>query len=250
MQSRNTSNYKGIDIASYQAGLDFALAKQQGYSIVYIKATEGLSYTNPYYKQHYQEAKAQGLKIGFYHYFWPNRNAVQQMDRFISAIFGLDYDCLPALDVEELGGLNKAGLSSAVSTALKAISDLSGNNPVIYCNTNYARNYLAAESVGIYPVWIADYNSTGKPGNNPIWATWAGYQYSNAGNIGGINVDLDEFTDAILINQPVVEDGIIAKAKAAELIASTDHNPGDTATKEFVLQTEINLLDKLKREGV
>jgi len=245
MQSRNENNYKGIDIASYQAGLDFSLVKQAGISIVYIKATEGLNYTNPCYKQHYQEAKDQGLKVGFYHYFWPNRDAVQQMSRFIASLSGLNYDCLPALDVEELGGLSKAGLSGAVAAALKSIASLSGHKPAIYCNTNYARNYLDAGQVGGYPVWIADYNNTGHPGTNPIWSIWAGYQYSSKGNVGGkYPVDLDEFTDAIFINPPAAEDDVISRAKAAGLIAG-DHNPSDPAAKEFVLITELNLLNKI-----
>lgn len=198
MQPRNAANLKGIDIANYQAGLDFSQVKAAGIDIVYIKATEGIKYVNPYMRQHYQEAKAQDLKVGFYHYFRTDSNPAQQAQHFINTIQGMDYDCLPALDVEELGGYNKQSLSSAVIAAMQSISFATGHTPVIYCNTNYARNYLTAE-VGQYPLWIADYNNTGHPGSNPIWDTWVGYQYTSKGNIGGITVDLDEFTTGILI---------------------------------------------------
>lgn len=38
---------KGIDISSYQQNVDFIKVKNSGVQIVYIKATEGVTYTNP-----------------------------------------------------------------------------------------------------------------------------------------------------------------------------------------------------------
>lgn len=201
MQYRNAANLKGIDIANYQAGLNFALVKQAGIEVVYIKATEGLKYVNPYAQQHYHEAKAQGLKIGFYHYFWPSLDPTQQMMHFVRTIanLGMSYDCRPALDVEDAKGMTAEMVSRAAAVALGKLSELSGHQPVIYTYTYFARTSLVKSIVDMYPLWIADYNPRGVPGSNPIWDRWIGYQYSSSGNIGGITVDQNEFTPEIFI---------------------------------------------------
>lgn len=201
MQPRNPANLKGIDIASYQAGLNFTLVKEASINIVYIKATEGLRYVNPYAQQHYHEAKAQGLKVGFYHFFWPSLDPVKQMQHFVNTIanLGLTYDCRLALDVEDTKGCSPEGVSQATVAALKELASATGHIPIVYTYTYFARKSMAPGAVSRYPLWIADYNSTGKPGLNPLWDSWVGYQYSSSGNIGGITVDLDEFTPEILL---------------------------------------------------
>ena len=60
--------YQGIDVSRWQGDIDFSLVKNFGIDIVYIKSSEGRSYVDPYFEKNYSEAKANGLKIGFYHY--------------------------------------------------------------------------------------------------------------------------------------------------------------------------------------
>lgn len=202
MQNRSSSNCQGIDVSVYQDGLDFAAVKDAGIQIVYIKATEGKSYVNPILQDQYFRAINNGLKVGFYHYFKPGVDPIAQAQFFCNVIASLEeYACLPALDVEEDGGLLPVTLSALVHACLNEIAYITGHRAMIYCNTNYARNVLQADKVSMYPAWIADYNQgQQKPGDNPIWDTWTGFQYSSSGNIGGITVDLDEFTKNVFID--------------------------------------------------
>ena len=48
--------------------LILAEVANSGIQVVYIKATQGTTYVSPTFEQSYQNAKANGLKIGFYHY--------------------------------------------------------------------------------------------------------------------------------------------------------------------------------------
>ena len=59
------ANYKGIDVSKWQGDIDFTKVKKSGIEIVYIKATEGNYYLDPYLKQNYNGATTNGLKIGF-----------------------------------------------------------------------------------------------------------------------------------------------------------------------------------------
>lgn len=56
----------GIDIASYQASIVPANLKTTDFVI--IKATQGVDYINPYFKNQYEKSKAAGKLVGLYHY--------------------------------------------------------------------------------------------------------------------------------------------------------------------------------------
>jgi hypothetical protein len=65
-------SFKGIDISSNNHnGMPFNWpeVKTAGYDVVYIKATQGNSYVNPYFIQDCRDARNAGLEVGIYHYF-------------------------------------------------------------------------------------------------------------------------------------------------------------------------------------
>ena len=62
------SSYQGIDVSNWQGYIDYARVKQSGIDIVYIKASQGTTRKDPYFETNYQNAKANGLKVGLYHY--------------------------------------------------------------------------------------------------------------------------------------------------------------------------------------
>ena len=46
--------YEGIDVSKWQGNIDFEKVANDGIEIVYIKATEGTYYENPYLESSYQ----------------------------------------------------------------------------------------------------------------------------------------------------------------------------------------------------
>jgi len=171
MNSESSDINTGIDVSKCQKGLDFSAIKATGITLVCIQVTEGASYINPYWHQHYQEAKAQGLSIGFYHFFTPGVNAVAQAQYFFQAISGMSYDCLPMLNVEKDGVNEAEELSGEVHACINEIAYLTGHMAVIYTGTSFATNNLKAYYVNMYPLWEADYNTWGYPGANCSWDT-------------------------------------------------------------------------------
>jgi len=59
---------KGIDVSNWSGSIDFRAVKDSGVEVVYIQATEGTFYTDPYLQEFYREAKDNDLKVGFYHF--------------------------------------------------------------------------------------------------------------------------------------------------------------------------------------
>jgi GH25 family lysozyme M1 (1,4-beta-N-acetylmuramidase) len=58
----------GIDISSHQGDMDVARAAREGFSFVWIKATEGVGYTNPRFAPEMAETLGLGLLGGAYHW--------------------------------------------------------------------------------------------------------------------------------------------------------------------------------------
>ncbi|WP_346916443.1 GH25 family lysozyme [Clostridium sp.] len=200
MEDRNSSNYKGIDISSWQGNVNFKKVKDSGIEIVYIKATEGISYVNNFFSSSYEDAKAKGLKIGFYHYFLGGVDPKAQARHFVNTIGNRKFDCRLAIDIEQTNGLDKTSLTSAVITFLEEVKKLTGKGIVVYTYTNFARTSLD-ERLEIYPLWIAEYG-VNRPGNNPIWNEWVGFQYSSNGQVPGVigNCDLNELNEGIILS--------------------------------------------------
>lgn len=198
--------YEGIDVSSYQGEIDFRKVKEDGIEVVYIKATEGTYYIDPYLERNYQKAKEDGLKVGFYHYVAARtiKQAEKEAQFFISNISGKESDCKLAMDFERFGDLTKTEINNIGLTFLKEIERLSGKKAILYSNAYTASNIWSGENTN-YPLWIADYGVE-YPTNSGTWNSWSGWQYTDVGEVRGINgyVDRDKFTKEVFLDDTSV----------------------------------------------
>ena len=194
--------YQGIDVSSWQGNIDFTSVKNSGIEIVYIKSSEGSNYIDPYFERNYQNAKANGLKVGFYHYVTA-RNTEQarnQANFFARVISGKQPDCKLAMDFESFGNLSINEINEISKVFLETLSNATNKEVLIYSNSYSARTIFSSD-LSIYPLWVANYGVS-EPGGNDKWSTWVGWQYTSTGRVSGIsgNVDRDEFTDGVLLS--------------------------------------------------
>ena len=201
MQSRSSSNLKGIDVSHWNGDIDYKQVKSSGIDIVYIKATQGETSVDSKFKQNATNAKAQGLLIGFYHFFKPSTedSAKKQAAHFIETTKPYPSDCKMALDIESDNGLSSNVLSNLSKIFLDEVKRLSGLDVVLYTYTSFIKEHLQ-KTLSSYPLWVAQYGAT-TPSNNGVWDNWVGFQFSEKGTVRGINAncDLDEFTQGILL---------------------------------------------------
>ena len=145
---------RGIDISSYQQNVDFKKVKNSGIEIVYIKATEGITYKNPLLESQHSGAMAVGLKVGFYHYLRAN-DPISEAKHFLSIINGLTANCKYAIDVEVALGQTITKISSNVRLFANYL--ISNSKEVcIYTGDNFYANNLDS-SVKNLPLWVAHY---------------------------------------------------------------------------------------------
>ena len=201
-EAADEARYVGIDVSKWQGTIDYAQVQQAGVQIVYMRAGEGTSYVDPYFDQNYREAKAHGLKVGFYHFVTAQtvEQAQQQARHFAAIIGNRQADCLLVGDFERFDGMSKEQFNQVARAFLHTVEDMTNKKSAIYTSAYSARVDFDTQAAAEFPLWVAEYGaSTPEPNGN--WDVWVGWQYTNTGRIPGIrgNVDRDHFTQAILL---------------------------------------------------
>lgn len=227
------TTYKGIDISNWQGSVDFSEVKNSGVQIVYIEATEGNFYTDPYLQEFYEGASNNGLLLGFYHFFSPSVSAEDQARYFTDAISGMTSDCRLVLDLEEAGSYGPGELSSIANEFLENVEANTGLSGALYTYASFSNNNIEpGYGLERYPLWIAEYG-TSTPESNPIWgSSYAGWQYSDTGYVPGVNgnCDLDTFNSEILLNSKVTIAGSRKPESENSAIKYYVVQPGNTLT--------------------
>ena len=181
----------GIDIASYQSGIDLTVVPCD---FVIIKATQGTGYINPDCDRAYQQAKRAGKLRGTYHYVGGG-NAVAEADYYINNIKGYLKDGLLAIDWE--AEQNSAwGNEAYLEQLVRRVIERTGIKPLIYSMASrYAQVAAVAKRLDC-GLWIAEYadmNPTGyqaHPWREGAYAC-AIRQYASTGRLNGWGGDLD-----------------------------------------------------------
>ncbi len=195
--------YQGIDVSEYQGEINFSKVKSAGIEIVYIKSSEGTSLEDPYFKTNYTNAKAEGLKVGFYHFLTATNEeeAIEEAEFFYSVISSTSPDCRLAMDFEVFDNLSIENINQIALAFLQKVEELTHKECVVYSDAYNARTLFSKELAESYPLWIAEYD-VDEPSNIENWNSWIGFQFSDKGTIDGIDtyVDLDKFTEEIFLS--------------------------------------------------
>lgn len=220
--------YEGIDVSAWQGIIDYEKVKSDGVEIVYIKASEGNGYVDPYFENNYQKAKKSELYVGVYHYLTARniKEAEVQAQFFVSVIGGKNIDCKLAMDFESFEGLAEEEVNKIGVAFLNKVKELSKKDVIIYSDTYNATNIFKG-TITSFPLWVAQYYVK-EPSYNGNWNNWVGFQYTDKGVVSGIvgNVDKDRFTNEVFLDD----------TKEIPVIEPPEPVKQDTKTKQIVIQ--------------
>jgi GH25 family lysozyme M1 (1,4-beta-N-acetylmuramidase) len=191
----------GIDIASYQKGID--LTKVPG-DFVIIKASEGVDWSDPELEANVASARKAGKKVGFYHYARPlvqaGNTAQAESDSFLKFVTPLlaPGDIL-ALDWEAENQQNVGWAKEWLDRVYAA----TGVRPLFYASLGVLQSYDWSSVWPNYGLWLAQYPTTSDQGYGPL-AAHAAYpggwklviwQYTSSGTLSNWTgkLDLDIF---------------------------------------------------------
>jgi lysozyme len=182
---------RGIDVSNYQGNISWrAIAENGSAKFVYIKATEGMTYQDPYFTKNWNGAAKYGVTAGAYHFFTLTSTGSEQAQNFISMVPKQKGKLPPAVDIETKIA-SESQLKSELSDYISAVTKYYGRKPVLYVSSK-VYNILYDEYPG-YDFWIVDYD--GKPAAKG-WTFW---QYSEKGTSAGIDgkIDLDLYRGSL-----------------------------------------------------
>jgi len=192
--SNYSVSYDGIDVSRYQGNIDWkVVGKNNNIKFVYIKATEGKTYTDPKFKYNLINARKNGLKVGVYHFYSTQSSVEEQFRHLKKTVSRSDIDLIPMIDVEP--GTNptsnkKKKINKDIERLSLLIEAYYGKQPIIYATQRSYNEYLAPlfnERI----LYIGRYNGKKIPpqliggGQCSIW------QYSETGKIKGIEKPVD-----------------------------------------------------------
>lgn len=194
----------GQDVSGYQGNVNWAAQWSAGSRFAYVKATEGSSYTNPYFAQQYNGSYNVGMIRGAYHFATPNDSSgANQANYFVDRGGGWSHDVktLPgALDIEynpygaECFGLSQAGMVNWVASFVNEYHARTGRWATIYTTTDWWSTCTGNSPAfsGNDPLWIARYSSS--VGALPAgWGFYTIWQFADSGTFPG---DQDRFNGA------------------------------------------------------
>jgi lysozyme len=187
----------GIDISRWQGEVDWRTARANGVNFAFLKATEGGDLVDPLFATNRRAARAAGVPVGAYHFWYHCRPAVEQARWFIRNVprGGLP----PVLDMEWTPHSPTCRIRPpAAQVRAEALAFLDilerhyGQRPIIYSPVDFYRDNEMWK-LGPYEFWLR--SVAGHPQDVFAGRHWTFWQYSGTGLVPGITgkVDLNVF---------------------------------------------------------
>ncbi|MCY0909109.1 MAG: glycoside hydrolase family 25 protein [Sulfobacillus thermotolerans] len=209
----SSSNIKGVDVSSAQGNQPTTtdwwqtIRSENGVQFGIIKATEGISYINPYVQASWSACnKVNGAGgTGLYHFLDWQYGGADQAKHFWSVVSSLTSptynikDSILAVDIEEPNGTSSTGTPSmtVVNDFINELTNKLGGfqeNLVIYTNEDTWVNLLGNPDTWSYlALWLGamDGESYCPPYTFGGWVNWSYMQYGSA-DLDGVTTDLDQ----------------------------------------------------------
>ena len=195
---------QGMDVSAHQGNVDWGAAASNGARFAYLKATEGTTYTNPYFWSQSGGAFEAGVIRGAYHFALPNTSGgAAQANWFVDHGGDWTPDGMtlpPALDIEynpygaTCYGLSQSAMVNWIGEFSDTVHDRTGRYPAIYTTTAWWTS-CTGNNAGFgetNPLWVARYASS--VGALPAgWSFQTIWQYADSGALPG---DQDYFNGA------------------------------------------------------
>lgn len=178
---------RGIDISRHNGEhIDFEAVRAAGYSFVYIKATEGTDFKDPYFIDNIRRARQAGLHVGLYHFFRFDTDGEMQAINLMESLAYRRPDLPVAIDIEEWGNPDGHATSQIVARLRRLLDTLDryGVPCILYTNKDGYERFVRG-NFDSYPLWISSFTT---PDADIAWDIW---QYTHRGSVDGITGPVD-----------------------------------------------------------
>lgn len=182
---------KGLDLSEHNGNVDFTKVKNSGISFVILRVgwigNKENHTLDKKFEEYYNNAKANGLKVGFYVYSYvENETAMLSAINWIrNKISGKTRELPIFLDVEDK---QISGLSKELQTNLCKYFCDNFENSGVYANLDWFKNKLNVSELTNYKIWLAQWTSASSHSADFKVDLW---QYTSKGKVDGITGKVD-----------------------------------------------------------
>ncbi|MBI3511859.1 MAG: glycoside hydrolase family 25 protein [Bacteroidetes bacterium] len=196
-----TEELLGIDVSHNNGNINWNKVKSSHPRIrfAYIKATQGVGYTDPQAKNFGAGALQSGLRIGYYHFASLNsldivKDAQAEADYFDAVLKTLSPATLPpVLDIEtNEKRLNTQQVEEWITNFFQRMQAHGHLRVFIYSYKPFFDSNLPANhQFGNMPLWLAQYRNVPAPSLPHGWNKFTIWQYTDKGKVDGISGNCD-----------------------------------------------------------
>jgi lysozyme len=185
---------QGIDIASYQGGIDLA-AVPGDFAIV--KITGGAWYTNPYAASQIAGARAAGKRLAAYHFARDGAASGTAAEEAAWFLRHAPAGVLPVLDWEDHSITRDVGWAAEW---LRIVYEATGIRPIFYTYRSIVESFDFSGIARDHKLWLALYGADQQvngyvdhrePPAAPYWGRASIWQYTQKGRLPGYAGNLD-----------------------------------------------------------
>ena len=209
---------EGVDVSNWQGNINWPAVPSSQFRFAIIKASEGTTYTDPYFQRNWEGAGSRGMYRGAYHFARPAGSTIAEIDAdaraeaywFVSRIasvggMGGSMDLPAVLDLEYPGDwksgvsapaykcwfMSQAQLAQWMRTWLGTVHTLTGKVPILYTNSDYWNSCdgAPADIASSYRLWLASWGVSNPSIPRP-WSSWTFWQDGGA-PVPGIGSAID-----------------------------------------------------------
>jgi GH25 family lysozyme M1 (1,4-beta-N-acetylmuramidase) len=194
----------GVDVSSNNGPVNWSAIWRAGYRFAYIKASEGLDWNDPRFRENWVNSGQAGLLRGAYHFArpQPGRTGAQEAAHMCEVCAQLGAGARghlpPALDLETGHGLAPAQIHAWAGSFVAEVERRLGRTPVIYTGGFWKSTLGNPKESWNCPLWLAQWGST--PTVPAAWSHWTIWQHTASGeipNVPGKKWDLNRFDGSI-----------------------------------------------------
>lgn len=198
-----TLTYRGIDVSHYQGDLLKDINQLQHLDFFIVKATDGITETDPMFQQNWQWLKQAKRLRGAYHFYQSQDDPIAQAEHFVTTVTAWQPDDIaPIVDIEAAGLSQKSSkthnsqqLQQDLLQFLAHVQSATNKRPIIYTNTAFAQQWFTNTKLAQYPLWIADYTQAASPTVPRLWQSQGAliWQKSDSYHVNSTQTDFDIF---------------------------------------------------------
>ena len=201
--ARAAPTLPGIDVSKWQQTIDWSKVAGSGMRFAIARATKGQHYIDPTFQTNVDGARAEGIVVGAYHRATPSgganantTDARAEADHYLDVASPGVGDLIPALDIEETGGLAPPDLVVWVKAWVTRVTNRLGVKPMLYASPNFWTVNMGNSTWFAdhgYRLWLAHWNvsSPTVPANGWQGRGWTFWQWTHKPGMPGVTTDLD-----------------------------------------------------------